>query len=170
MLFYSLHVFGENKFKEVGTALSFLMSIGFSIVFFIQPSIIIGDATANLLTSFYAFHTFTYHILMVLYGILMLVLGEYKPSMKNNLSIIIVLFALMSNSFVFALLSKENYASLLDNPIFVLENIRTISNDFVFFLSYSTLLASAIVVFNVLCVFAYKLITISSLKRVKQEI
>jgi uncharacterized membrane protein len=98
----------------------------------------------------------------------MVVLKEYKPSLKNNVGLAFLLTILMTVSLIFANVTKVNFAQLLENPIPLLETIRVSTNGFVFFISYTGLLVGAIVFFNSIVSLIYNFVTTRQLTKAEE--
>lgn len=124
MIWFSLDAFGKGRVKQVGKTLSFVSCIFFLILFYFDPTSIIGDSCKNVFGSFYSFHTFFYHHCIILYLGLMITLKTYKTDFKKDLLSVIICY---STYFVVAVtlgnLTQTNYCNLLYSNITFMQSL-----------------------------------------------
>lgn len=117
MLWFSLATFGKGKVKRFGRSISFSSLILFWVAFYVSPISIIGHSSANVFGSFSNFHTFAYHHLMTLFGLLLITLKLNKPSFKHNWFIGIAYTIFFAVSVVASVKLDTNFTSLLESVI-----------------------------------------------------
>ena len=124
MIWFSVAQFGRGRVKEIGQACSLSSGILMTIMFYIYPSSIIGNACANPFANFSTFHTFTFHFLAICYWVWLVMLNLYKPN-KNDLWICaIVYFVYYIILTAMAYIFNTNFSNALQSNINFMEQFR----------------------------------------------
>ena len=124
MVWYPLAQFTKGKLKQVGMACSFSTSAMMFLLFYFNPSSIIGDSSGAVFESFSNFHTFTFHHLVLLYLFCFIALRVYKPQKSDFLwgSLAFLGWAILALSMAYAL--NTNYTNILHSNIPFMETLR----------------------------------------------
>ena len=67
LYFYPLASFFKGKTAEFGKTMSYVCGTLFLLLFYIDPTSIIGNSCDEIFATFSSFHTFTYHHLIILF-------------------------------------------------------------------------------------------------------
>lgn len=121
---YPLSYFFGEKCSKIFKPMSFAFSALVVIMLYINPYSIIGNATSNIFGSFFKFHTFTHHHIIVLYFVLTLVLNNYSPRLIDCLYNIAGIIFYASFAIPCAYKFNANYVNILYSPISLLEDFR----------------------------------------------
>lgn len=124
LYFFPLASFAKGKLGDFGRTMSFACGTLFLVLFYINPGSIIGDACANIFTSFSTFHTFIYHHLITLFYLVMLLSKIYKPTIFDFLYVFIGITVYAVVAIPLAHILNVNFCSLLTNVVPFLEAIR----------------------------------------------
>lgn len=118
MIWFSLDVFGRGKIKQVGKTLSFVSCFMFLLLFYFNPSSIIGSSCSDVFGSFSNFHTFFYHHFIILYLGLMIALKVYKIDFRKDLISVIICYSIyFVVGVTFSNITQTNYCNLLYSNI-----------------------------------------------------
>ena len=124
MFFYSFSNFGKGKLKRFGDIMTVCCTFLVILLFYINPSNIIGESCENVFASFSSFHTFTYHHLLFLYYFIFLgsnlILAKFSDLWYILIGI--VSYAIVAVTFAYSL--NVNFCSILHNSVGFLEAIR----------------------------------------------
>lgn len=124
LYFYPLAVFAKGKVQEFGKTMSLVSSLLMTVMFYLNPSSIIGDSSSNIFASFANIHTFIYHHLVILFLLTSLLLNVYKYNKRNYLYTVIgfVLYAVIAIPAAHAL--QVNFCNILVSNIPFMETFR----------------------------------------------
>lgn len=123
MVFFALAAFGKGKVERIGYTLSFVSCLWFFILFYFNPSSIIGTSSAHIFGSFADFHTFVYHHVIILFFAIMVSLKLYRPVFKD------IKFLLIGYSIYFIVgvgssnILNINYCNLLYSNIGFMQSL-----------------------------------------------
>lgn len=124
MFFYSFSNFGKGKLKRFGDIMTVCCTFLVILLFYINPSNIIGESCENVFANFSSFHTFTYHHLLFLYYFIFLgsnlILAKFSDLWYILIGI--VSYAIVAVTFAYSL--NVNFCSILHNSVNFLEAIR----------------------------------------------
>ncbi len=124
-------IFGKKVngfFKPIAFSFSGLVTF----MLYIAPTSLIGNSLDNLFFSYYTFHTFAFHHLVVFYFLLTISLNVYKPRLLDAIKPIlgIIFYGTYATPIAFAL--NTNYVNILRSTIGFLENIRLTYGQFIY--------------------------------------
>ena len=124
LYFYPLASFFKGKTAEFGKTMSFVCGTLFLLLFYIDPTSIIGNSCDEIFATFSSFHTFTYHHLIILFYLILLISKLYHPSKFFFLygAIGIAIYGIVAVPLAHIL--NVNFCNILHNSIAILENIR----------------------------------------------
>ena len=147
--FYPLAVFAKGKLNDFGKTMSLVCSVLMFSLFYFSPDSIIGsETTANIFSDYGAFHTFTYHHLVMLFLFTSLFLNFYKFK-KDNYKHVIIGFSLYAIIMVpLAHILDTNFCDILHTSIPFLESFRLFAGQILYTVSFylfSILASSGIV-------------------------
>lgn len=146
--------FLPNKISKYLKAPAVIFSLLVFLLVLIHPSSMIGNATANLL-KFTSFHTFTFHFVVVAYGVFSIFLEDYAPSLKHFWTLIGYVAFYASYGVPMAFTFNSNYIKILSaKEIPFLEQFRLNCGQ----LAYDVLLFTGITVIAILVLTVYYLI------------
>lgn len=137
--FYPLAVFAKGKVKDFGKTMSLVCSVLMFSLFYFSPDSIIGSqTTANIFSNYEAFHTFTYHHLVMLFLFTSLFLDFYKFKEDNFVHVIIgfTLYAIIMIPLAHIL--DTNFCDILETGIPFLESLRLFAGQWVYTMSFYT--------------------------------
>lgn len=83
LILMPLSQFLPKKVAEYFKSPTLVFSLIISVLIYIHPKSMIGDATATIFTSFPSFHTFAFHFCVVAYSIFSIALNDYTPRLKH---------------------------------------------------------------------------------------
>ena len=132
MFFYSFSNFGKGKLKRFGDIMTVCCTFLVIVLFYLNPSNIIGESCENVFANFSNFHTFTYHHLLFLYYFIFLGSNLIVAKFSDLIYIIIGIssYAVVAITFAFSL--NVNFCSILHNSFAPLEAIRTACGNIVY--------------------------------------
>lgn len=107
----------SKKWSEIGFSIAVAFGILFLLMFYINPSSIIGDSSQNILATFSTFHTFVYHHLMILFLLLTFSQNQFKPQKNHVLWIFVLYSSYAVLATTFAHLLQVNFTNLLTSNI-----------------------------------------------------
>lgn len=118
-LFWTLlATFSKNdNWSKMGYNMSVVFGILFLLLFYINPSTIIGSSSENILQSFSSFHTFVYHHLMILFVFLTFSQSQFKPKTNHAIRIFVLYTSYAVLAIAFAHLLQVNFTNLLSSNI-----------------------------------------------------
>ncbi len=125
LYFFPIASFFKGKVGHFGKVMSVVCSVYFFIIFYSNPSSVIGNACSHIFLSFHTAHTFIYHHLITLFFIILLGSKLYTPKKIDyaHATLGILLYCVVA--IPAAHLCKENFCNILQNEIPILESIRT---------------------------------------------
>lgn len=145
MLWFSFASFGKGRLRELGHTTSVVSGFLFFIAFYVDPHGVIGYSTDNILGSFSSFHTFFYHHSIILFVLLSIILGCYKPKFSHIFGVIIMYSSYFLVALPAAHLLNTNYVSLLSSTIPIMQKLLDNTGYFVYSLAmYAFGICSAI--------------------------
>lgn len=124
VFFFPLSQFSKGKVKLIMKPVTFICGLTMLFAFYCAPSLIIGDSSSNVFTSFSNFHTFTFHHLVILYVILSLTLNNYKSTRKDYLYVMLVMASYCVLGITLSHILDTNYCNFLTSNIILMEKIR----------------------------------------------
>lgn len=124
MVWFPLAQFTRGKLKQIGMACSLSTSALMISLFYIGPTSIIGDSSADVFGSFGDFHTFVFHHLIILYFFCFLALKVYKPQKSDFLWMSIALTCYFILAVTMTHVLQVNYTNLLYSNIGFMEQLR----------------------------------------------
>ena len=129
---FPLASFFSDKLGNFGKTMSFVCGTLFLVLFYFNPSSIIGNSCANVFASFSSFHTFIYHHFIILFLLILLGSKLYLPSKYDFLHVFIgiTLYALIAVPLAHIL--NVNFCSLLTNVIPFMEELRLATGQVVY--------------------------------------
>ena len=95
-----------------------------AIMQYLYPPLLLGSSTSAIFASFANFLTFFFHQLVVLYLVLSLFFGDYKPRLKDCINNIVCVSIYASYALPVAYTTGSNYVNILHGQVAFLENIR----------------------------------------------
>lgn len=124
LYFCPLASFFTGRAADFGRTVAFVCGTLFLLLFYINPTSIIGVACDNIFASFSTFHTFIYHHLIILFYLIMLISKLYQPTKWSFLygALGIAIYGVVA--IPLAHITNVNFCSLLYNSVPILENIR----------------------------------------------
>ena len=128
----------RRVFLPVSMATSLTVSIGILLV----PQAILGKATADIFTEFRFFHAFFFHMLVVLYLLLTVALGRYRPERRDYALSAAAVAVYIAVALPHALLLDVNYCNFLYSVIPEVDNIRLAIGQVPYLIIQSALLIS----------------------------
>ncbi len=124
LYFFPLASFFTGKIAKFGRAMSFIIATLFALLFYINPDSIIGSSCENIFASFSSFHTFTYHHLILLFYLIMLLEKLYIPSKSDFLYAFLGITGYAVIAIPMAHMLDTNFCNILSNNIAFIEEIR----------------------------------------------
>ena len=155
VFFFPFAQYGSENVKRVMKPLAFITAGAMSLVFYFSPEVIIGNASANYFTDFYAFHTFTYHHLAILYVFLSLALKDYIPEDDDYKSVLIVMSVYCVLTTATSHILDTNYCNFLYGTLDLLEQIRLLIGQVGYTLLISLFVAGGTTLITYLYTLAY---------------
>ena len=114
MLWMGLASLCKGKIRDIGMIASFILGFVMMCALLIEPhGIFAYSTTANLFTSFNAFHTFFYNFLIVQFFFFIIALDTFHPRFKAVIYFTIAFVLLLGLSLTMALLLDTNFANML---------------------------------------------------------
>lgn len=114
----------NKKIKAFGSTMSLACSLWMTVLFYFGPRTIIGGSCENIFASFYNFHTFFYHHLVILYLFTGIALNQFKISKKFYIHTLIGMTTYALIAVPAAHLLNTNYCNILTSNIPFMETIR----------------------------------------------
>ena len=124
LYFYPLASFFRGKVGEFGKTMCFVAGSFFIILFYFNPSSIIGSSCNNIFQDFSSFHTFTYHHIIILFYLTMLFSKLYLPSKKDFIFVPIGILGYAIIAIPLAHILNVNFCNILDSNIPFMETLR----------------------------------------------
>lgn len=123
-IWFSLANFTRGKFQKAMQCVAFVASFYLLVLFYFDPTSIIGSSTTAVFASFYNFHTFVFHHLVLLYFFLTITLKmvDFKPKYCLHFSISMAIYYCIA--VIFANIFSVNYMNILHSSIGFMENFR----------------------------------------------
>ncbi len=132
LYFYTFASFCKGKVAEYGKTMCFVAATFFIILFYINPSSIIGSSSENIFLTFNTFHTFVYHHLILLFYFIMLFSKLYKPSKRDYIYVIVWITSYALVAIPLAHILDTNFCNLLTSNIPFMETLRLNAGQFVY--------------------------------------
>ncbi|MBE7073930.1 MAG: hypothetical protein E7379_02440 [Clostridiales bacterium] len=123
-IWFSLANFSKGKFAQGMKSVAFVASFYLVAMFYFNPQSIIGNATSDLLGSFYNFHTFAFHHLVILYFCLNVALLNFNFKFIHVLYWCISMLTYYGIAVLCAHLFEVNFMNILYSNIPFMENLR----------------------------------------------
>lgn len=124
IFWFAFAQFSKGELKQTGYACALSAGVLMTVMFYLNPSSIIGDSCSNPLLDFGTFHTFTFHFLAVTYTIWLMCLNLYKPKFKHvwqvTLFFVFYFILIVSCAYIF----NTNYTNALYSNIPFMESFR----------------------------------------------
>lgn len=124
VFFFSLAHFGGKKINELFKAVAVACSLTMTICFYFSPSSIIGNSCANVFESFFSFHTFVFHHLVILYCALSVALNDYIPYKNDYKKVLVVMTIYSIIALSMSYILNTNYCNFLCGTVEFIEIIR----------------------------------------------
>ena len=124
LYFYPLATLSRGKVKSFGVTMAFVSSCLMTLLFYFNPSSIIGDSAGDVFGSFSNFHTFTYHHLVMLFLFTGLMLNMFKVTKKSFIYVLIGFTIYGAVAVPLAHILNVNFCNLLTSNIPFMENLR----------------------------------------------
>ena len=156
-VWYALACFAKGKWQAAGFNLSFIVATMLFIGLLYDPYAIIGEAANDIFASFSMFHTFFFHMIVLLFAGLQIVFKIGLPKLENikHSMLIFVIWEIIAA--VMANVLQTNYASFLSNSFAPIEYVRTAWG----YIPYALILAGVfmfgVVLITVVCHFIQKI-------------
>ena len=141
VFFFPLAQFGNEKLKTIFKPVAFTTATCMFLLFYFQPSNIIGSACDNVFDSFSSFHTFTFHHLIILYFTLSISLSNYKPQKNDFKYLLIVMFCYTIIGITASHLTNTNYCNFLYSNISFMESLRVNCGQIIYSISMMIVLS-----------------------------
>lgn len=132
VFFIPLAQFTKGRFQQTMKPVAFTAAMALVLLFYINPTSVIGSSCADVFGSFSDFHTFTFHHLAILYLPLSIVLKNYKPSKKDFLSVLLVMGVYFVVAMPLAHILDANYCNFLTSNIPFMEQLRLAAGQWVY--------------------------------------
>lgn len=132
VFFFPFAQFSKGKVQRLMKPVAFTTALAMFLLFYFNPSSIIGDSCSNLFGSFGNFHTFTFHHLIILYVFVSILLNNYKPQKKDYICLLIVMSAYYVGGITLAHIFNVNYCNFLTSNISFMELIRTSAGQIIY--------------------------------------
>ena len=113
IIWFGIASFTWGRVRQVGIIASFVTVFLFMIGFFLEPREIIGDASANMLSNYYAFHSFLFHFLVIQFFALIIAFDLFRPNHKLFAVALGLHIGVLALSLLMAHLFDANFASML---------------------------------------------------------
>jgi len=139
LYFFPLAVFAKGKFQDFGKTMSLVCPIMMTIAFYVSPGGIIGNSSSELLSNFSAFHSFTYHHLVILFLFVSLFTNFYSFKKENYKYVLIGFITYALLVIPAAHLLNTNYCEMLHSSINFLESFRLFAGQFTYTLLVFTI-------------------------------
>ena len=124
LYFYPLASFFRGRVGEFGRTMCFVAGSLFVILFYFNPSSIIGSSCNNIFQDFSSFHTFTYHHIIILFYLTMLFSKLYLPSKKDFIFVPIGILGYALIAIPLAYILNVNFCNILESNIPFMETLR----------------------------------------------
>ncbi len=124
MYFFTIASFFKGKFGEFGKVMSLVCATYFIVLFYFNPSSVIGNSSADVFASFGSFHTWTYHHLIILFLFIFIGSNIYKPKKIDFLyaTLGIAIYGIVAIPMAHIL--DVNFCNLLSSNIPFMEALR----------------------------------------------
>lgn len=124
LYFFPLVSFFKGRVGDFGKVMSLVCSTYFIVLFYFNPSSVIGNSSANIFQSFGTFHTWFYHHLVILFFFIFVGSKLYKPKKVDFLyaTLGILLYGAIAVPVAHAL--DTNFCNLLHSNIPFMETLR----------------------------------------------
>ena len=132
LYFYPFMVFCKGKVKNFGMTMSLVTSVWMFVLFYFNPSPIIGASPTHLFETFSNFHTFVHHHLVVLFLLVSLSLNVYNIDKWSLLHVVIGISVYALIAVPAAHLTGTNYCNLLTSNIPFMESLRQSAGQIVY--------------------------------------
>lgn len=124
LIWFALAQFTRGKFNQLARGCSIASCIVMTVSFYASPKNIVGEACSNYFNNFTSFHTLTFHMLVVAYGIWSIILNVYRAE-KRHIWQAVALFAaefllIIASAYIF----DTNFTNVLTSSIPLLEQFR----------------------------------------------
>ena len=124
LYFFPLAGFFGGKVGQFGRTMTFTCGSFFLLLFYFNPSTVIGSACDNIFGSFSAFHTFTYHHIIILFYLIMVMSRLYHPSKKDFLYVFVGISVYAVVAISMAHILNVNFCNILRSNISFMEALR----------------------------------------------
>lgn len=124
MYFFTIASFFKGKVGEFGKVMSIVCATYFIVLFYCNPSTVIGNSSADVFSSFGSFHTWTYHHLIILFLFILIGSKIYKPKKIDYFyaTLGISIYAIVAIPMAHIL--NVNFCNLLSSNIPFMETLR----------------------------------------------
>ena len=133
LYFFPLATLTKGKIKRFGLVMSYVSGTLMTIMFYFNPSSIIGDCTFNnVFITFDKFHTFMYHHLAILFTLLGIVLGMFKMKKQELVYVLIGIVVYGLIAVPIAHIIDTNFCNILTSNIGFMETLRVNAGQIVY--------------------------------------
>ncbi|MBO7292391.1 MAG: hypothetical protein J6V07_00475 [Clostridia bacterium] len=123
-LFFPLAELGGRRLRRVFQPVAVATSLTVSVAILVAPQGILGGTTATYLDDFHSFHGVTYHMLVILYLLLTVALGRYRPSRGDRALVAAAIAGYVALAIPHAYGLGVNYCNYLFSVIPPVEELR----------------------------------------------
>ncbi len=141
-----MYIFGRGRVKHYGECTTFIG--GFLLIFTLlsSPGSVVGDL-ANVFHSWYNFHSFAYHILVLLLWFVLLANLDYRVKRFDSLRYISFLTLWAAFAIPASRVTGFNYAGLLTSYIPPLRKLQDAAGDVVYLITYFVCISAVAALF-----------------------
>lgn len=122
--FFPIATMCKGRFQKFGQTMAFVSSCWLLILFYFNPTSVLGDACNNIFGNFYNFHTIAYHHLAMLYALICISLRVPKLDKFSFLYVAIGITAYAAVALPVAHIFSTNYCNMLESNISFMESFR----------------------------------------------
>lgn len=124
LIWYAFALCTRGQLRQIAYACSLYGGIIMTAVLLTVPRMIVGDNCRNIFASFTAFHSYTFHMLVVAYWLWLLLLRVYQPNKNHIWQTTVIHMVMFALSMVAAFALNTNYVHVLTTTIGILERVR----------------------------------------------
>lgn len=123
-IWFSLAHFTKGKFQKAMQSVAFVASLYLVALFYFDPVSIIGHACSNVFETFFTFHTFFFHHLVLLYFVLTIALKQVDLKLSHSIHFLVSMAIYYAVAVTCAHLLQVNYMNILTSSIPFMESLR----------------------------------------------
>ena len=159
LFFIPLAQLTRERTRNFIKPVAFSAASAMTLLFYVNPSSIIGSSASDMFISFSKFHTFTFHHLVILYLLLSIVLRNYTPKWKHFISVLIVMTIYFAIGMTAAHLLDTNYCNFLTSNIPFMESLRLKTGQVFYSIAMFFFITGGTALLNFIYFLIYKLFT-----------